>query len=127
MRWYTTSRVVLQTFLLQVALTLVVRDHVECGTIGAYGRVTGPPPPQRQFSTTTFYNDTNLSSISDLYIHPITRDVYVCSFTLHIIVSIHSSSNVGKSSTVIAGLRGNGGNADGNGLVAQFSFPFGIA
>lgn len=51
----------------------------------------------------------------------------MCSFTLHIIVSIHSSSNVGKSSTVIAGLRGNGGNADGNGLVAQFSFPFGIA
>lgn len=95
--------------------------------IGAYARMASAPPQERRFSTSTFYNDMNTTTVSDLYVHPVTRDVYLCSPSMNIIVRITSGGTRSASSAVMAGMRNVSGSDDGGfGEVATFDYPFGI-
>ncbi|CUG92072.1 membrane-associated protein, putative [Bodo saltans] len=115
-------------------LVLLLLQQLLCCPPVAVGRITSPLPQQRRFSTTTFYKDDyNTSGITDVYVHPTTRDVFACSCDYHVIVRI-SAGDLGTthlSSTVVAGQRGNsrfanGSFADGVGTSARFNCPFGI-
>lgn len=91
-----------------------------------FGRVTEAVPQQRRFATSTFHEDYRTRTVTDLYVHPITQDVFLCSFHGHSIVRIRSGSTTEASSDVVAGTWNTRGYNDGTGADALFNLPFSL-